>query len=94
MAGSRWVLVPAAALTVVAALALFYVAGLLRLLDCDAEYDSECSTEGLVQLVIAGFGLVPALGMLALAVWGRGRPWRWFLATVLVYAAWVASWFI
>jgi hypothetical protein len=64
-----------------------YVALAWRWVEC-AEDWSRCSAPGLVQLVIAGLGLLPALAMLVFAICGRGHPWRWLLGTALVYAAW------
>ena len=66
----------------------FHVAYVWRWVDCSNEASSECSTSGLAQLVIAGVGLLPALATFALAICRRGRPWRWFLLTALVYGAW------
>jgi hypothetical protein len=79
-------LVPAGIFTVLGASFVVHVAYVWSLLDCTTA--RECGTPGLVQLVIAGLGLLPALATLALAVSGRGHPWRWLLLTMLVYAAW------
>jgi uncharacterized membrane protein YhaH (DUF805 family) len=65
-----------------------YFAFVFRAIDCSEESYSTCSTSGLVQLVIAAAGLVPALAMMTQSLRGRGRPSRWFVATVVVYATW------
>lgn len=69
------------------ALAVFF-AYVFREFECYAEAWSECSTGGLVQLVIACVGLVPALGTLVASARRRGHPWRWFLVTAIFYGFW------
>lgn len=81
-------LIPAGVIAVLGATFAIYLAVGVRVVDCSNEASSKCSTGGLVQLVIAGLGALPALATLALAAWGRGHPLRWFLLTALVYAAW------
>ena len=76
-------------LTVAGALFAIYIANVLRFVDCANEAWSECSTPGLVQLLIAWAGLLPALGTLVSTIRKRGHPWRWFAATGLVYAGWL-----
>jgi hypothetical protein len=83
------------ALTFFGAVFLVLAAQAFRALDCGAEGSSECSTAGLVQLVVAVTGVAPAALTLAASLRERGRPWRWFLATVAWYSGWllvVASW--
>lgn len=50
--------------------------------------DSECRSEGLVAVIVAVVGLVPALVMLVESGRTRGHPWIWFFITVLMYAVW------
>ena len=64
------------------------LAWIAREIECSAEAYSECSGEGMVQLIIVIAGLVPALGTLVESGRKRGHPWLWFIATVLVYAVW------
>jgi hypothetical protein len=85
----------AAVLTVLGALFATYVAFALRFVDCCNEADSEPSRVGEWQSIVALIGLVPALGMLVACFRERGRPWRWFAATVAIYTVWgvvVATW--
>ena len=74
-------------------LALFavYVAFGIRAIDCGAEYDSECSGEGLAQVWLALAGLVPAALAVLGSIRGKGRPGLWFAATALVYGTWVLA---
>jgi hypothetical protein len=65
-----------------------YIALGLRVVDCSNEAFSTCSTRGLVQLLLALAGLVPALVTVVQSFRGRGHPGRWFWLTTLVYAAW------
>lgn len=75
-------------LTVVGAGFGTLLALIIRSYDC-GEGRNGCSTEGLVQLVIASTGLILALAMLVESSRSRGRPWRWFAAAAIVYAVWV-----
>lgn len=51
------------------------------------ESDSDCGGARAL-LIVAIVGLMPALGMLITSGRRTGHPWRWFVATVLVYAVW------
>jgi hypothetical protein len=73
------------ALTLLGALSIAWVAHDLRKLDCEAEATSECSAGGLALLLFAYAGVLPALGTLVESLRQGGRPWRWFLATIIVY---------
>lgn len=88
MAGDPRALVPAGVLAILGSAVAIYLAVAIRVVDCGNEASSECSTGGLVQLVVAGLGALPVLWMLVLAVSGRGHPLRWFLLAALVYGAW------
>jgi uncharacterized membrane protein YhaH (DUF805 family) len=81
--------IAASVLTLALASFAAYIANALRFVDCANEASSECSTPGLVQLVIALAGLAPALLMLIQSARGRGRPGVWFILTALVYAVWL-----
>ena len=65
-----------------------WIANSLRVVDCAHEAWSVCSMPGLIQLLIALTGLIPALGTLFQSFRGRGHPGRWFWLTALTYAAW------
>lgn len=75
-------------LTLAGALVATWTAITFRFVDCANEASSECSSQGQHQLVVALVGLVPALGTLVASIRKRGRPWRWFLATLVFYAVW------
>ena len=47
-----------------------------------------CSTEGLVQLLVACGGVITALGTFVESFRERGHPWRWFCVTALILAGW------
>jgi hypothetical protein len=80
---------PVACLTLFAACSLAYFAYALWGIDCTEDSGSVCSTGGNVQLLLGLAGLAPAVAMMVQAIRGRSvRPW--FVATVLVYAVWVA----
>ncbi len=66
-----------------------YIAFGLRIVDCANEAFSRCSGPGLVQLLIALAGLIPALGTTVTSFRGRGHPGRWFWLTGLTYAVWL-----
>jgi hypothetical protein len=51
------------------------------------EANGDCEP-GLPLLILAGVGLVTAVGMLIASGRRRGHPWRWLVATALVYAVW------
>ena len=80
--------IAASVLTLALAAFAALTANALRFVDCANEATSECSTPGLVQLVVAWGGLVPALVLLIQSARGRGRPGLWFCLTALVYAVW------
>src|SRR5687768_17588255 len=65
-----------------------FVAYVWRWVECSSESYSQCTTDGSVQLFVASFGVVTALGTLVASFRRRGRPWVWFLATVCVYSTW------
>lgn len=83
-----WYWAPVACLTLLGAGYLAFFAYLLRIIDCHEDTGSVCTTSGLVQLLIALAGLVPALGMMVQSLRGRGRPSYWFAATAVVYVTW------
>jgi hypothetical protein len=79
---------PLAVVTILCAGFGVYVGLGLRFVDCANEAFSVCSTPGLVQLLIALVGVVPAFGTLLQSFRGRGHPGRWFWLTALTYAVW------
>lgn len=79
---------PVSFVTVICAVFGAYAGLGLRFVDCANEAFSVCSTPGLVQLLIALAGLIPALAMVFQSFRGRGHPGRWFWLTALTYAAW------
>ena len=55
------------------------------------EAEGEHATEfGVVQLAVAGAGLVLAAVAVVESARDRGRPWRWLLAAAVAYVVWVA----
>jgi uncharacterized BrkB/YihY/UPF0761 family membrane protein len=81
-----------ALLTMLGAILAIWFAAIVREFDCSNEADSECSTQGLIQLLIAIVGGFTAFAMLFESLRpGRGRPWRWFVRTAVVYAVWGSS---
>jgi hypothetical protein len=72
--------------TVIGAAFLWWFSQAIRALDCGAEASSECSTEGLLLVIFGWAGLVPAIATLVESLRVRGRPWRWFCATLVLYA--------
>ena len=69
---SGWI--AASILTILLAGFVALTAASLRFADCANEATSECSTPGLVQLVVAWAGLAPVLVLLVQSTRGHGRP--------------------
>ena len=84
----RWPAVLGCVLAFAVSLCVVYVALAVRALDCDADYDSECSSEGLVQLWVAVAGLIPSTLAVVGSIRGKGRTGIWFGAACGVYVVW------
>jgi hypothetical protein len=82
-------MIAAATAIFVAALLATGFAWLLRIIDCNEDTQSVCSTHGRTQLGLALVGLAVSFGTLVASVRGGPRPGIWLLATVLIYATWV-----
>jgi len=79
---------PVAIVTFPGAVVAVLVALGIWLIDCGEESYSVCSPRGHIQLLIALFGLVPAVGLLVLSIRDRGSPGVWFFVTALIYMTW------
>ena len=82
-------MIAAATAIFVAALLAPGFAWALRIIDCNEDTQSACSTYGRTQLVLALVGLVVSFGALVASMRGGPRPGVWLLATLLIYATWV-----
>jgi hypothetical protein len=82
-----WIVV--ASLSLLAAVPTVAFAAIVALLfheEADAEH---ANAFGVVQLVVAGTGLVLAAVAVVESARDRGRPWRWLLAAAVAYVVWV-----
>jgi hypothetical protein len=82
-------MIGAATAIFVAALLATGFAWVLRIIDCNEDTGSVCSTQGRTQLVLALVGLAVSFGALVASVRGGPKPGMWLLATVVIYATWV-----
>lgn len=76
-----------AILTLAGAIFAVGVSVIARSIGCTQAFQGDCDG-GLPVLLIAVAGLVPAAGMVYSSGWRHGHPWRWFLATAIVYTVW------